>query len=122
MSIAATGEIRAFDLPRILDSLDQSISSLVDLLIEMIIFIREYLHHSFTGKAHHIDVSRFTYDELGRATGHFGYSTKIDDFEKRLGRMKVDFQIGMDVQTLGMGSKALKVGEEGLNMQRLQSQ
>ena len=88
----------------------------------MIVFIREYLHHSFAGKAHHFGVSCFTHGGAGRAAGHFGYSTKIDDFEKRLGRMKVDFQIGMDVQTLGIGSKALKVGEETRDMQKLKSQ
>ena len=49
VSIAATGEIRDFDLQSTLSSLDQAIRSLVDLLIKMTIFIREYLKHGFSG-------------------------------------------------------------------------
>ena len=48
--IAAVGEVRDLDLQRTLDSLDQAIRSLVDFLIELIIFVREYLYHSFAGK------------------------------------------------------------------------
>ena len=121
VAIAATGEIRAFDQARTLDSLDQSIRSLVDLLIEIIIFIREYLHHSFVGKGRPSQCLLLVYGGLVRA-GHFEYGTKIDDFEKRLTSMKDDFQIGMDAQTLEVGSRALKLGDESLFLQKLQSQ
>ena len=49
--IAAIGEVRDLDLQRTLDSLDQAIRSLVDFLIELNIFVREYLYHSFAGKS-----------------------------------------------------------------------
>ena len=50
VSIAATGEIRDFDLQSTLSSLDQAIHSLVDLLIKTTIFIREYLSYGFAGE------------------------------------------------------------------------
>ena len=53
VSIAATGEIRDFDLQSTLSSLsslDQAIHSLVDLLIKTTIFIREYLSYDFAGE------------------------------------------------------------------------
>ena len=50
VSIAATGEVRDFELQSTLSSLDQAIRSLVDLLIKITIFVREYLKHSFAGK------------------------------------------------------------------------
>ena len=49
--IAAIGEVRDLDLQRTLNSLDQAIRSLVDFLIELTIFVREYLHHSFASKS-----------------------------------------------------------------------
>ena len=48
--IAEIREVRDPDLQRTLDSLDQAIRSLVDFLVELNIFIREYLYLSFTGK------------------------------------------------------------------------
>ena len=51
VSIAATGEVRDFELQSTLSALDQAIRSLVDLLIKIAIFIRGYLHHGFAGKA-----------------------------------------------------------------------
>ena len=49
--IAAVGNIRDLELQRTLESLDQAIRSLVDFLIELNIFVREYLYHSFAGKS-----------------------------------------------------------------------
>ena len=50
VSIAATGEVRDFELQRTLSALDQAIRSLVDLLIKITVFVREYLSYSFAGK------------------------------------------------------------------------
>ena len=43
-------EVRNLHLQHVLNSLDEAIRSLLDVLIEISIFIREYLHHSFVGK------------------------------------------------------------------------
>ena len=57
VSIAATGEIRDADLPKILDSLDLAIRSMVDFLIELNVFIREYLNHTFARECPFLDVA-----------------------------------------------------------------